>query len=112
MGEKIELKDKYDFIQFRDQDRFGEEPKRFKEYIIPDVYPMKDVQLESFINQEINNKNIWRTKQQFMNRNRNVSLVVTKNSILYICAIKSGRQPVEREKYIREKCIELAMEWF
>ena len=67
------------------------------EYIIPDLYPMKPIQLESFIKQEINNKNIWRTKQQFMNRNRKISLIVTKNSILFKCAVDSGHGVFERE---------------
>ena len=103
------MKDKYDIIQFHDQDRYGKIPKKVVEYIIPDVYPMKDAQLELFISHEINNKNIWRTKQQFMNRNRKISLVVTANSILFKCAVNSGRFPIEREEYIRMKKIEMVM---
>ena len=101
------MNDKDDFIQFHDADRFEPIPKKVVEFIIPDVYPMKDAQLESFIKQEYNNKNIWRTKQQFMNRNRSISLVVTANSILFMCAVNSGRVPIEREKYIREKIKEM-----
>ena len=77
------------------------------EYIIPDVYPMKPIQFEAFIQQEFNNKNIWRTKQNFMNRNRNISLVVTKNSILFKCALACGHTPIEREKYIKMKIKEM-----
>ena len=93
----------FDIVQFHDADRYGTVPKRFKEYIIADVYPMKDEQLEKFIKHEYNNKNIWRTKQQFMSRNRGVSLVVTPSSILYQVAIECGREVIERDKYIAEK---------
>ena len=93
----------YDIVQFHDADRFGKVPERVVEYIIPDLYPMKDEQLAMFIKHEYNNKNIWRTKQQFMSRNRAISLIVTRSSILYICAIESGREVIEREKYIKEK---------
>ena len=93
----------FDIVQFHDADRFGTVPKRFKEYIIADVYPMKDEQLEKFIKHEYSNKNIWRTKQQYMNRNRGISLVVTPSSILYQVAIECGREVTEREKYIRDE---------
>jgi len=100
---------KYDIVQFHDADRFGTVPKRFKEYIISDVYPMKDEQLEKFIKHEYSNKNIWRTKQQYMNRNRGISLVVTPSSILYQVAIECGREVIEREKYIQLRILE--KEW-
>ncbi len=93
----------YDLVQFHDADRFGTVPKRFKEYIISDVYPMKNAQLEKFIIHEYSNKNIWRKKQEYMNRDRSISLVVTPSSILYQVAIECGREVIEREKYIRDK---------
>ena len=97
------MKRSYDVVQFHDADRFGKVPKKVIEYIIPDLYPMKDAQLEKFIKHEYNNKNIWRKKQQFLNRDRNISLVVTSSSILYKVAIECGREVIEREKYIEQK---------
>ncbi len=101
------MNEKDKFIQMYDADRHEPIPEKVIEYIIPDVYPMKDAELEKFIKHEQNNKNIWRTKQNFMNRNRNISLVITKNSILFKCAVNSGRVPFEREKYIRMKIKEM-----
>ena len=99
----------FEIIQFRDVDRYGIVPEKVVEYIIPDLYPMKDEQLAKFIKHEYNNKNIWRKKQEFMNRNRNVSLIVTRSSILYQVAIECGREVIEREKYIQIKTLE--KEW-
>ena len=93
----------YDIIQFHDADRFGKVPEKVTEYIIADLYPMKDEQLEKFIKHEYNNKNIWRKKQQYLNRNREISLVVTRSSILYQVAIECGREVIEREAYIERE---------
>ena len=99
----------FDIVQLHDTDRFGIVPKKVVEYIIADLYPMKDEQLEKFIKHEYNNKNIWRKKQQFLNRNRAISLVVTASSILYQVAIECGREVIEREKYIKREIAKRAL---